>query len=70
MMSLPALNYDLDPRRVGAGILVAGSITTALSIAAIIVDTTLLERRRQRQRVHVGADVSASQASLSISGRF
>ncbi|WP_181234053.1 hypothetical protein, partial [Enhygromyxa salina] len=70
LISLPKLNYDIDPRRVGAALLIGGGVTTALGIAALAVDATVLERKRQRRRVHVSLDLSTTQAAVAMSGRF
>jgi hypothetical protein len=66
LMSMPNFQYDVDPRKVGAVILGVGGAATALGIVATIIDVKLLEPRR----VRVFADLSTTQAGLSIAGNF
>lgn len=63
-------DIDPNPRVIGASVLVVGGVAAALGIVAVVVDVTVLERRRRARRLEVSADLSATRAGFSLSGRF
>jgi hypothetical protein len=70
MMSLPELDWDVDPRTAGVGILVVGTAATALGATMLVVDVALLEGRHRKLSMSVSPNLSPTNGGVLVVGRF
>ncbi|KIG12428.1 hypothetical protein DB30_01503 [Enhygromyxa salina] len=70
MMTMPDLDWDVDPRTVGMGIVVAGTGAAAVGLTIFVVDAVLLEGRRRKVSLSVLPSLSPMNGGVLVVGRF